>query len=370
MKFIKYTLFAAAVLMVACSDTHQESKEEHHHDDEHGDEIVVKEEQQKPLGIKTDCIKLSDFQSVIKCGGEILPSPTSQAVISAKSDGVVSFSPQIIKNKQVAKGELICRISSEGVEGGDPRSEANIRLDAAKKELERVKKRYNSNLATEKELQEAQLAVNVALNSAKGNNVSKVATSPIKGVITRLLVENGSYVALGTPIAVVAYSDNLTLRASIPQRYYQDYALIKSANFKMPYSETVFELSQLKGRRVSSDAISIGENGYFDIEFNFENNGRIVPGNSVEVYLLGATENNVLSVPKESVIEEQGKFSVFVKEGKEHFEKRPVTIGRTDGKRIEITSGLKSGDEIVTEGAIYVKLAANSGVVPEGHHHH
>ena len=43
---------------------------------------------------------------------------------------------------------------------------------------------------------------------------------------------------------------------------------------------------------------------------------------------------------------------------------------RTDGKRIEITSGLAKGEEVVTEGAVYVKLAGNSGVVPEGHHHH
>ena len=69
-------------------------------------------------------------------------------------------------------------------------------------------------------------------------------------------------------------------------------------------------------------------------------------------------------------IEEQGKYAVFVRESKEHFEKRPVAIGRTDGKRIEITSGLAKGEEVVTEGAVYVKLAGNSGVVPEGHHHH
>ncbi len=36
---------------------------------------------------------------------------------------------------------------------------------------------------------------------------------------------------------------------------------------------------------------------------------------------------------------------------------------------IEIKSGLKPGDEVVTEGTTFVRLAETSGVVPEGHKH-
>ena len=51
------------------------------------------------------------------------------------------------------------------------------------------------------------------------------------------------------------------------------------------------------------------------------------------------------------------------------FVKREVTIGRDNGERIEITSGIKSGETVVTHGAMQVKLASMSGSVPEGHSH-
>lgn len=229
---------------------------------------------------------------------------------------------------------------------------------------------YNSNLATAKELQEAQVTVEMAKNAVSGNSSSSVAVSPISGVVSQLLVASGSYVTTGTPIAVVTSSARLTLKASVPQRYFNEFALIKTANFKLPYSDKIFALDEMQGHRLTAGTMASATNGYFDIEFSFMGDGSVAPGSYADVYLLGNPESGVISVPTKSVIEEQGKYAVFVRESKEHFEKRPVAIGRTDGKRIEITSGLAKGEEVVTEGAVYVKLAGNSGVVPEGHHHH
>lgn len=359
----------AVIIMAGCSKA-SDSNHEEHKGEEHGDEIVLKNEQISKLGIKSSTLVPSEFQEIIKCGGEILPSTGSQVVVAAKSSGIVQLSTKISLGVQVGRGETICSISSDGLSGGDPRSEANVRLSAAKQEYERVYKLYKSNLATEKELQDAKLAVEIASNSVNGNAKSSVATCSISGVVTQLLVSSGTFVNIGDPIAVVRSSNKLTLRAYVSQRYCQDIALVESANFKLPDANKTFELSAMQGRRLTAQTMSNASNGYIPVDFSFANDGTIPAGCAAEVYLLGAKTDKVLAVPTESVIEEQGKYFVFVREAKEHFEKRPVVIGRTDGKRIEIKSGVSSGEEIVTEGTIYVKLAANSGVVPEGHHHH
>lgn len=52
-----------------------------------------------------------------------------------------------------------------------------------------------------------------------------------------------------------------------------------------------------------------------------------------------------------------------------HFRKIPVTIGRSDGSRREILSGISAGDRIVARGTTFVRLAESSGAVPEGHSH-
>ena len=60
---------------------------------------------------------------------------------------------------------------------------------------------------------------------------------------------------------------------------------------------------------------------------------------------------------------------LLVKLDEECYEKRLVTIGNSNGDEIEILSGLTRKDEVVTKGAIIVKLAESSGAVPEGHSH-
>ena len=41
----------------------------------------------------------------------------------------------------------------------------------------------------------------------------------------------------------------------------------------------------------------------------------------------------------------------------------------TVGHVVEIVSGITGGEKVVTEGAVFVKLASNSGAIPEGHSH-
>jgi len=48
---------------------------------------------------------------------------------------------------------------------------------------------------------------------------------------------------------------------------------------------------------------------------------------------------------------------VFVQKGETQFEKRVVEVGERSGEWIEIRSGLRAGERIVSEGAFYVKSA-------------
>lgn len=212
--------------------------------------------------------------------------------------------------------------------------------------------------------------MDMAKNAIDSNQSSTEVRSDISGVISQMLVQNGAYVSVGTPVAVVNSGTELVLTATVPQQYYSSYSLINSANFKMPGSEKVYSLAGMSGRRLSSGELSQVSNGYFTVSFSFNNDGTVVPGSYVEVYLLGVERPDVISVPEKAVIEEQGTYSVFVSTMPEHYEKRQVVLGNGNGERVEVKSGLKPGDKVVSEGAVYVKLAANTGAIPEGHHHH
>ena len=95
----------------------------------------------------------------------------------------------------------------------------------------------------------------------------------------------------------------------------------------------------------------------------------LLPGTAVEVYLQGAPRDNVVTVPVSALSEQQGNFFVYIQLDKEGYLRSPVKLGESNGKDVEILSGVHNGDRVVYEGATAVRLAASSNVIPEGHSH-
>ena len=78
----------------------------------------------------------------------------------------------------------------------------------------------------------------------------------------------------------------------------------------------------------------------------------------------------MISVPLSALTEEQGVKFVYVQMDDECYRKQEVKTGLDDGTHVEILSGLKEGDRLVTEGAIHVKLASASNAIPAHTHNH
>ena len=95
-----------------------------------------------------------------------------------------------------------------------------------------------------------------------------------------------------------------------------------------------------------------------------------MPGSFVEVYLIGAKRDNVITLPLTALTEEQGVNFVYIQVDDEGYMKREVKLGPTDGELVEILSGLTPGENVVTEGAIHVKLASAKAAIPAHNHNH
>ncbi len=78
--------------------------------------------------------------------------------------------------------------------------------------------------------------------------------------------------------------------------------------------------------------------------------GRLKPGMYARVRLISANKDNALVVPKSAMVDAQGRRGVYmVQKGQAVF--RAVSLGLEEPDRIEVTDGLKEGDEVVTTGA-------------------
>ncbi|MFW5553057.1 MAG: efflux RND transporter periplasmic adaptor subunit, partial [Prevotella pectinovora] len=111
-------------------------------------------------------------------------------------------------------------------------------------------------------------------------------------------------------------------------------------------------------------------NSYIPVIFEFNNTGDVVQGSYADIFLITQDRPNVMTLPLTAITEEQGVHYIYIQVDKEGYRKQEVTLGENDGDRVEILSGLKKGDRVVTKGAIQVKLASASNAIPAHNHNH
>lgn len=383
-KLAASTVALGLILLAACNSNHDnhdhehdgheqhdhdhdksETEEEHHHDGA----VEIEPEKAQKFGIKVEKVTPGSFSEVIRVSGRVEPAASDRMTVTARQSGIFHLSSGITTGSKVNVGQLIGSISSKGVQGGDVNSAAIATLKAAQREVDRLTPLYKDGLVTASVYNEARRNLEEAKAMTQGpTSGNGAATAPCSGTITDIYVASGQFVEVGAQIAVVARNSQLTLRADVPEKYVGVIPGIVSANFRPDYTATTFSLSSLGGRRLSGSSAA-ATNGYIPIYFTFNSNGEIVPGAFAEIYLLGAPRKGVITVPREALIEMQGNKYVYVREHGHAYEKRLVTTGASDGRRIEILSGIKPGEEVVSHGATVVRMTETSAIAPPGHTH-
>jgi Cu(I)/Ag(I) efflux system membrane fusion protein len=73
-----------------------------------------------------------------------------------------------------------------------------------------------------------------------------------------------------------------------------------------------------------------------------------------------------LTVPAEAVLDAGERKTVFIDRGNGYFEPRQVQTGERDGDRIQILSGLKGGERVVTSGNFLIDSESQMKAAAEG----
>ncbi|MBC7961709.1 MAG: efflux RND transporter periplasmic adaptor subunit, partial [Steroidobacteraceae bacterium] len=138
-----------------------------------------------------------------------------------------------------------------------------------------------------------------------------------------------------------------------------------------------FTVAGLTGQFKPSRLVSVGDmldpqTRTLPVLFEVPNqSGRLKVGLFANVAIRTGSVAGALAVPKEALTEDEGRWFVFIQSSGEAFDRREVKIGVEDGGFVQITSGLKGDERVVTRGAYYVKQAesAAKGGADQGHAH-
>lgn len=356
-----------------CYNTKEEAKQASSAQDEG---IVFLKEEAWKIDFGLEKIVMTNFSNTIKATAKVVYNPKDFVNITASTSGIVEILDiSLVEGRAVSKGSQLFVIKPNSTRDDN----YEVRYEQAKSELSRVKKDFariselfSSKLTSEKEYLESKSALESAeiifKNYSKySDGRSNIVKAPAGGIMAKLMIASGQFVEAGTQIAVIANSESLVLEIDIPKNDMHRLGKVSTINlidYKQTHDLSSFGLSQI-GQPMLSNNSTLAT-----IRYLFKNKMGLLPNSVVDVYVKGTIVENSLTVPKESVWEDQGHYYVFVQKNGELFEKREVQTGGFDGLRYQISGGLNFGEVVVTKGSYRVMLASKSSELPSNSHTH
>lgn len=363
---------------------HNHDHETHSHDEEHNHNheggITFGLDQQAKIDFEVVEVVSEPLYQIIRTSAQILPSQDSEKILTATTSGIVSFeNKDIVEGLEVKSGQTMFSIDNDNMADGSlavRRQEIEAEYEKAKAEYERKQSLAEDKLISQSELLDAKTEYlkaekhyqNMIQNYPEGKTLHRAT---ISGSIKDILVPNNSYVEAGQPIMTLSKNDRLYVRADVQSKYYPVLKNIKDANIKTPNDGKVYSLSDLSGRLLSYGKTTDVSNPLIPITFEIKNNGILLPGSFVEIFITAESNEMGIMLPNSAIVEEMGIYCVFVQTCTDSFEKRIITKGVTDGNNTQILKGVEAGEKVVSKGAVNVKLAQGSAALdPHAGHVH
>ena len=373
----------------AAHDEHAEH-DDHAEHDEHAEEsspvviigsgggtIPFLKEQQWNVEFMTRTTEKKNLATYFSTMGELVPVSNAEATVSAPLSGIISGSKALpYIGKKVAKGEVVAYIEPPvRLEGGMGQltagyAEAKNRVTLARQEYDRAKRLYDAKIAPLKRVEEAELSLSSArsaleplekaLNSVKGDAGSgRIAVrAPVSGTVVEIAATNGKGVEAGQSILRIINTGTLWLKANLPAADAGKAAQAAGATFTVTGLEGEFRPSRL----VTVGDMLDPQTRTLPVIFEVPNKGsRLKVGMFANVAIRTGEAKNALVVPVEALLEDEGRWFIYIQTAGEAFERREVKVGARDKGYVEIIEGLKEHERVVSKGAYYVKLAATAG---------
>jgi RND family efflux transporter MFP subunit len=301
------------------------------------------------------------LHTTIEMAGEV--RPWAAVTVAAEAAGRV-VELQVEVGDKVSAGEILVRLDDEQVQARHKAALAEVaRAEAALEQAERDRER-GRQLAATRDIAEGDLerlvlacdtlaaqldAARAGLDLAEQAVADTVVRAPFAGIISERMVEQGSWIAPGAPVARLLDQDRLKVAGAASQRDRARLEAALPAEITAPalpgevYAGTVRLLGQEAEPATGTYLVEIAVN-----QPVASSGARLLPGMQARVTIaLGSTRT--LAVPRQALVSTSAGEGVFiVNAGKAHF--RTPELGQIHDELVEIRSGLAPGDQVVISG--------------------
>jgi multidrug efflux system membrane fusion protein len=324
-----------------------------------GGDAATGRRQRAALRVRVAPVAVQDVVYEIKSLGQIEAQEMVQ--VTAQVEGVAT-DVRFREGDRVGPGTVLLRIDPERYRLEAERAVATLEQARAEQEraaadLTRREALAQSELLSAEELTRSQsestrLTASVevakaALGIARQSLARSEVRPQVSGVIDTRTVDTGQFVRTGTVLATIVDSSRLRLRFKVSEAE----SLRATVGGNVTFRVAPLGPRQFTARIYHVGRIADPTTRNVEVLAWVDNPGELKPGFFAEVTLAGERRQHALVVPESAVqASERGFVTYVVDEGTARV--RPIQLGlRTGTGTVEILSGLKPGETVVTEGS-------------------
>lgn len=341
--------------------------------------VQLSDEQLKSNGVEIATAGPARIRSSLALLGEVKLNQDRSVFVTPRLSGIVE-SVRASAGDTVKRGQVLAVISSQAL--ADQRGEllaAQKRMALAKTTFEREKRLWEEKISAEQDylaakhaFQEAEISAESARQklSSLGTGATESSQgltryeirSPIDGVVTEKKISVGEVLKEDALIFQVADLGTVWVELTVPAKDVNalkvgDSASVKAAAFEAQATAKLSYVGALVGeqsRNATARLVLANPKGLWR------------PGLPVTVDLTSGEVDVPVAVAADAVQSVGESTVVFGRYGKQ-FEARPLTLGRSDGRFVEVVKGLQAGERYAAKNSFLVK--AEVGKAGASHDH-
>lgn len=285
----------------------------------------------------------------------------------------------IMKNSNVTRGQVLFTLVNDEIPLKIQQAESSIaraeaQLANAKNNYARYTRLMERDATSKEKFDEAEanyFASEAALKEAQTvkeqllvQSARQDVIAPIDGEILILYKQQGAYVTAGTPLALVGNFSRLFFSLPIDDKHAQLLSIGDRSELSFTNSQILrkaYDTEYAAGNRGDSEIFSVYVKDIMPnlneparlrkVVFEVDNRVRLLEQQAYSGATLTASKGHrFLTVPLAAMID-SSRSAVFVVTPQNTLERRAVKTGADDGSYVEIVSGLREGETVITSAA-------------------
>ena len=247
----------------------------------------------------------------------------------------------------VEKDTLLVKLDDDKEQA--QKAQALININEQQREMQRIEKLAKSRAVSQKNYDEQKTSLARAkteLDIVEVEIADRHLRAPFKGRLGMRLVSLGDLVTPGTKITTIDDISILHVDFSIPEKYF---AVLKKGR-EVEVTNAAYPGKVFKGILTAISPRINEQTRMVSARASIDNKENLLRPGMMFTVRVDMGEPELLMIPERSVTSLGEIQSVYLYDPKGFVKRTVVNLGRRKGGRVEVISGIRSGDVIVVEG--------------------